>query len=43
MLKGKFERPKLRKPCKKCGNYFIPTGIKERLCISCFRKARNRK
>ena len=30
---------RLRRPCKYCGIYYIPTGKEETLCLKCFKKA----
>ena len=32
-------RPKLHRPCKKCGERFLPTGNTVRLCDKCREKA----
>jgi uncharacterized OB-fold protein len=31
---------KLRKPCRICGEMYVPTGKAETLCQKCFYKAR---
>lgn len=28
---------RLKRPCSKCGKYFIPTGKSEALCLDCFK------
>ena len=33
-------RTGLRRPCRICGLYFVPTGWNERLCPECFKHAR---
>lgn len=38
MLKGKFIRPFLKRPCKKCNQPFLPTGKTCRICEDCKRK-----
>lgn len=32
----KKERPRLRRPCIRCGKMYLPTGKAEKLCKSCF-------
>jgi hypothetical protein len=41
----KERKPRLQRPCSKCGNKFTPNGTsrKEKLCIECYYKARGKK
>jgi hypothetical protein len=34
------DKIKLKKPCKRCGKMFQPTGKAEKLCKKCFDKSR---
>ena len=36
----KRDAPKLNRPCKKCGELFIPTGKTCRICNDCYQKSR---
>jgi len=43
LLKGNFQRPKLKRPCSRCGEYFIPNTRHTKLCPKCYDKARSGK
>lgn len=34
---NKQNRPRLRRPCKRCGNMFMPTGRDSRICVKCWK------
>ena len=47
MILNSFEKrtkPRLKKPCVRCGKKFLPKGLskEEKLCEKCFYKARKR-
>jgi hypothetical protein len=39
MPKGKYPRPRLRKPCKHCDKMFTPVTKHSLTCDSCLKKA----